>query len=67
MWRGVGMAAGAILALAMSFRSVGVAVAETAATGESDAHFLFFGGTDLWRYGGFGHGGLRWSPDGLKQ
>jgi hypothetical protein len=39
MWRGVGMAAGAILALAMSFRSVGVAVAETAATGESDAHF----------------------------
>lgn len=27
--------------------------------------FLLFGGTDLWRYGGFLYGGTLWSPAGL--
>jgi hypothetical protein len=28
--------------------------------------FLFFGGTDLWRYGQFLYGGTLWSPSGLN-
>jgi len=28
--------------------------------------FLLFGGTDLWRYGGFLYGGTVWSPGGLN-
>jgi hypothetical protein len=67
MWRGAGVFAGAVLALALRCGGVGVALAETAATGQNDTHFLFFGGADLWRYGGFGHGGILWSPDGLKE
>ena len=30
-----------------------------------DATFLFFGGTDLWRYGAFLYGGAIWSPGGV--
>jgi hypothetical protein len=30
-----------------------------------DATFLFFGGTDLWRYGAFLYGGAVWSPGGV--
>jgi hypothetical protein len=30
-----------------------------------DATFLFFGGTDLWRYGAFLYGGALWSPGGV--
>jgi hypothetical protein len=67
MWRGAGVVANAVLALALNSCSVGVASAEMAATGEDDLHFLFFSGADLWRHGGFGHGGVLWSPDGLKQ
>jgi hypothetical protein len=29
--------------------------------------YLIFGGFDLWRNGGFGHGGLLWSPGGLER
>ncbi|MEX0841594.1 MAG: cellulose biosynthesis protein BcsS, partial [Xanthobacteraceae bacterium] len=29
--------------------------------------FLYFSGVDLWREGGFLHGGVLWSPDGLDQ
>jgi hypothetical protein len=31
----------------------------------NDPAFLFFTGTDLWRYGAFAYGGLLWSPAGL--
>lgn len=31
------------------------------------AKVLFFSGADLWRNGGFAHGGLVWSPDGLDR
>jgi hypothetical protein len=34
---------------------------------ESGDRFLFFSGTDLWRNGGFLHGGLLWSPGGLDR
>jgi Cellulose biosynthesis protein BcsS len=40
--------------------------ADTTIDGESP-HFLLHGGFDLWRNGGFGHGGLLWSPDGLTK
>jgi Cellulose biosynthesis protein BcsS len=30
-----------------------------------DATFLFFGGTDLWRYGDFLYGGAIWAPAGV--
>jgi hypothetical protein len=38
--------------------------ADTAAPGIPS--FLFFGGTDLWRYGQFLYGGTLWSPGGLE-
>jgi hypothetical protein len=31
------------------------------------AHFIYFSGGDLWRNGGFLHGGVLWSPDGLDR
>ena len=34
---------------------------------DETAHFLLHGGFDLWRNGGFGHGGLLWSPGGLRE
>lgn len=30
-------------------------------------HYLLYAGFDLWRAGGFGHGGLLWSPQGLNE
>ena len=35
--------------------------------GDDGAQFLLFSGTDLWRDGGFLHGGLLWSPGGLDR
>jgi hypothetical protein len=35
------------------------------AGGPDQPSFLFFSGTDLWRYGGFLYSGLLWSPTGL--
>jgi hypothetical protein len=31
------------------------------------ARFLLFSTTDLWRHGGFAHGGVLWAPGGLDQ
>ena len=41
----------------------------SAETGEpADAtHVLFFGGTDIWRNGGFAHGGFLWAYQGLER
>src|SRR5438270_11372472 len=37
-------------------------------SGEASSHrYLLFGGLDLWRNGGFLHGGVLWSPAGLGQ
>lgn len=35
------------------------------ADGALPPSFLFFGGTDLWRYGAFAYGGVLWSPGGV--
>jgi hypothetical protein len=32
-----------------------------------DATFLYFSGADIWRDGGFLHGGLLWSPEGIER
>jgi len=53
-------------AVGLAFCSTNALHADTTIDGET-AHFLLHGGFDLWRNGGFGHGGLLWSPDGLKQ
>jgi hypothetical protein len=34
---------------------------------EDAAHFLLFGGSDIWRNGAFTYGGLLWSPGGLDR
>lgn len=44
-----------------------VAGAQSLAESEADARLLMSSGFDLWRGGGFAHGGLIWSPDGLQQ
>lgn len=59
----VGVAAG-LLAVLGCFCAARTADADPT-SGDQDPHFLFFGGTDLWRFGSFMHGGVLWSPDGL--
>jgi hypothetical protein len=41
--------------------------ARAAPVGPDNPSFLLFAGTDLWRDGAFGNGGLMWSPAGLGQ
>jgi hypothetical protein len=64
--RGVVAFFAAVAAAELAFFDTTGAQADTTSDSES-AHFLLHGGFDLWRNGGFGHGGLLWSPDGLKQ
>jgi hypothetical protein len=45
----------------------GIAVDRAEAGGPDDPHFLFFTGTDMWRYGAFLYGGALWSPAGLDK
>ena len=35
--------------------------------GDGAARFLLFSTSDLWRQGGFSHGGVLWSPEGLDR
>jgi hypothetical protein len=61
--RRVGGVIAAIVLAARSFFGV-----EGARAGPADEHrFLLFSGFNLWRHGGFGHGGMLWSPNGLTQ
>ena len=43
------------------------AFAQAGSERDSAEHFLLFSGGDLWRGGGFGYGGLIWSPGGLDR
>lgn len=56
--------AAAVLVAAVASVSCSTAFAQTPAGGE---HFLLFSGADGWASGGFGHGGMVWSPDGLNR
>jgi len=63
----VGTSARAIVLAVAIGVGVGSAYAGPEASGDNDARVLFFAGTDLWRHGGFAHGGLLWSPHGLDR
>jgi hypothetical protein len=61
----VACVAAAVIAAGTAYCSVETSFAQTAKDGETAQRFLFFSGVDLWSNGGFGHGGLLWSPAGL--
>jgi hypothetical protein len=63
--RGVVAFFAALVAAGLAFCGLDGACAEGAT--EDSAHYLFFSGFDIWRNGGFGNGGLLWSPDSLRQ
>lgn len=53
-------------AVAVALALCGVESAFAGPAAEQDAaHILFFGGTDIWRNGGFMHGGFLWAFQGL--
>jgi hypothetical protein len=47
--------------------NVRAALAQVDETGLDQARFLLFSSADLWRNGGFSHGGLLWAPSGLDR
>jgi hypothetical protein len=63
--RGVVSVAAASIAAALTVAGVNCAFAEPEANGVRVDHYLLFSGFDVWRNGGFIHGGLLWSPNGL--
>ena len=57
---------GVAAAVAAAFNiAAGCAAAETVQTVRDEPRLLLFSTTDLWRHGGFGHGGVVWSPGGV--
>jgi hypothetical protein len=56
----------AALAAGLACCDVPRAFAETGEPADA-THFLFFGGTDIWRNGGFAHGGFLWAYQGLDR
>ncbi|MGZ5804291.1 MAG: cellulose biosynthesis protein BcsS [Xanthobacteraceae bacterium] len=70
--RFVALLRAAVVAAAVAACVCGGAFAQTldSAAGDPAQHidrFLWFGGLDAWRNGGFAHGGLLWSPGGLDR
>ena len=65
--RGVGSVAAAFIATGLTVVGVDCAFAEPEANGEHVDRYLLFSGFDMWRNGGFVHGGVLWSPDGLAR
>lgn len=57
--------AAAVAAGLSSLFGVEAAFAETGGDRDAAAHFLFFSGADIWRNGGFTHGGFLWAYQGL--
>jgi hypothetical protein len=55
----------AAIAVAAAFIAIWGAGACAEEAGHEQARFLLFSSTDLWRQGGFAHGGLLWAPSGL--
>lgn len=65
--RGVGgVAAATVLAAVLGVAAEPAPVVGEQA-GDEGARFLFFAVSDLWRQGGFLHGGVIWSPAGLDR
>src|SRR4051812_21968218 len=63
--RGVAGVAAAFIGAALTVAGVNCAFAEPEANSEHVERYLLFSGFDVWRNGGFVHGGVLWSPDGL--
>jgi hypothetical protein len=63
----VAFIAAATIAAASALIEADGALAQAAADGAHPDRFLLFSGFDVWRNGGFLHGGMLWSPDGLSQ
>lgn len=57
----------AAVAAGLVYCGVEAASAESSADRDAAAHFLFFGGADIWRNGGFAHGGFLWAYQGLDR
>lgn len=57
---------GAVMPAAADPIAAGPVSAEMLGALEAE-QMMMFGGTDLWRAGGFLHGGFAWAPDGLAQ
>jgi hypothetical protein len=63
-----GVRTAAAWALAAAFNTaVSFASAEPDTASPEQARLLLFSTTDLWRHGGFAHGGLLWAPSGLDR
>jgi len=60
------IAAAAVLAAAV-IMSVCIAWAGPDEARQEQARFLLFSTTDIWRQGGYAHGGLLWAPSGLDR
>jgi hypothetical protein len=58
-----GVAAAAVVALSVLVPSAWAGEP----SGRDDPRFLLFSTTDLWRHGGFAHGGVVWSPGGVDR
>jgi hypothetical protein len=61
-----GVAAAVVAAAVLNVASVRAQMPAEPAGGDQ-ARFLLFASTDLWRHGGFAHGGLLWSPHGVDR
>jgi len=57
----------ATFAAMLQYCGVSPAAADMLEDAPDDPTILFFSGGDLWREGGFIHGGVLWSPAGLEQ
>lgn len=58
--RGVAAALSAVLCVGVTALAAGEPLRR------DDPRFLLFSTTDLWRHGGFSHGGVVWSPQGIN-
>lgn len=65
--RGVAWGASVVIAAAAIACGAQPIFAQASSGRDNAEHFLLFSGADLWRGGGFGYGGLIWSPGGLDR
>jgi hypothetical protein len=62
------IATASILAVVLNINTTArTAPAEPESAGPPPAHYLLFSSTDVWRQGGFSHGGILWAPSGLDR
>src|SRR5204862_301562 len=65
--RGVVVCWTGAFAAALAWCGIASASDEPESNAEAVAHLLFFSGTDVWRNGGFLHGGFLYAYQGLSQ